>query len=223
MSHCTIAALLCSFERLAFQPGAAHLHKVREFWYKYAGSLPSTGPNAVYGTIEMAGTRNVALVFGASGISGWAVTKNLLSYPSFSTFDRVIALTNRPRSLAEFSLPQDPRLELYSGIDLCGNLDQVLERMKETIPNLNEITHMYYCGMLIVKEKPFGRFEKLIGGLNDSICECHIVYRKCHWYQGSQHRNDFQCCSRHGSVVLRSHICGSPDWHQRRPSPCSGD
>lgn len=102
----------------------------------------------------MDGTHNVALVFGASGISGWAVTKNLLSYPSASTFTRVIALTNRPRSLAECSLPQNPRLELYSGIDLRGNLDQVLRRMKEKIPNLHEITHMYYCGMLILKTKP---------------------------------------------------------------------
>ena len=128
----------------------------------------------------MGDTHNVALVFGASGISGWAVTKNLLSYPSASTFTRVIALANRPRSLAECSLPQDPRLELYSGIDLRGNLDQVLGTMKGKIPNLNEITHMYYCGMLILKSKPFGQFEKLIICLNGSIYQCHIVYGKCH-------------------------------------------
>ena len=114
----------------------------------------------------MGGTHNVALVFGASGISGWAVTKNLLSYPSTSTFSRVIALTNRPRSLAECSLPQDPRIELYSGIDLRGSLDQVLGTMKEKIPNLNEITHMYYCGMLSLKAKSFGQFGKLISALN---------------------------------------------------------
>lgn len=95
---------------------------------------------------------NVALVFGASGISGWAVTKNLLSYPTANTFRRIIALTNRPRSLAENGLPQDPRLELYSGIDLRGSLEEVLEGMKGKIPSLSEVTHMYYCGKMSMKQ-----------------------------------------------------------------------
>ncbi|KAL3461854.1 hypothetical protein BJX64DRAFT_277636 [Aspergillus heterothallicus] len=87
---------------------------------------------------------NVALVFGASGISGWAVTKNLLSYPTSTTFSRVIALTHRPRTVAETGLPQDPRLELYSGIDLRSNLQDVKQQMQSKIPNLDEVTHVYY-------------------------------------------------------------------------------
>lgn len=93
----------------------------------------------------MESANNVALVFGASGISGWAVTKNLLSYPSANTFRRIIALANRPRSLAECGLPPDPRLELYSGINLRDSLEEVLEGMKGKIPNVTEVTHMYYC------------------------------------------------------------------------------
>ncbi|KAL2785629.1 hypothetical protein BJX66DRAFT_314465 [Aspergillus keveii] len=87
---------------------------------------------------------NVALVFGASGISGWAVTKNLLSYPTSTTFSRVIALTHRPRTVEQTGLPQDPRLELHSGIDLRSNLQDVKEQMKGKIPRLNEVTHVYY-------------------------------------------------------------------------------
>lgn len=92
---------------------------------------------------------NVALVFGASGISGWAVTKNLLSYPSANTFSRIIALTNRPRLLSECRLPHDPRLELYSGVNLRGSLEKVLAEMG-AVPNLNKVTHMYYCGMFMI-------------------------------------------------------------------------
>ncbi|KAI9373898.1 hypothetical protein BJX61DRAFT_551884 [Aspergillus egyptiacus] len=87
---------------------------------------------------------NVALVFGASGISGWAVTKNLLSYPSSATFSRVIALTHRPRTVAESGLPVDPRLELYSGVDLRGSLQDVRKQMQGKIPNLDQVTHVYY-------------------------------------------------------------------------------
>lgn len=93
------------------------------------------------------GSQNVALVFGASGISGWAVAKNCLSYPSTETFRRVIALTNRPRSQKECGLPYDDRIELYSGINLRGSLDEVLGGLMEKIPHLEEVTHMYYCGM----------------------------------------------------------------------------
>lgn len=95
----------------------------------------------------MGSSQNVALVFGASGISGWAVAKNCLSYPSTETFRRVIALTNRPRSQKECGLPDDDRIELYSGINLRGSLDEVLKGMMENIPHLEEVTHMYYCGM----------------------------------------------------------------------------
>ncbi|OJJ08151.1 hypothetical protein ASPVEDRAFT_34326 [Aspergillus versicolor CBS 583.65] len=87
---------------------------------------------------------NVALVFGASGISGWAVTKNLLSYPSATTFSRVIALTHRPRTVADSGLPLDPRLELYSGVDLRANLEDVKQQLTSKIPNLDQVTHVYY-------------------------------------------------------------------------------
>ena len=95
----------------------------------------------------MAETKNVALVFGASGISGWAATKNLLSYPTETTFSRVIGLTHRPKTHTESGLPQDLRLELHSGIDLKGDLEDVKRKMKEKIANVQDVTHVFYCGM----------------------------------------------------------------------------
>lgn len=90
---------------------------------------------------------NVALVFGASGISGWALTKNLLSYPTAMTFSRIIGLTNRVMDVENSQLPiEDPRLEFYSGINLRGDLSSVIDQLKATVPRLEEVTHMYYCG-----------------------------------------------------------------------------
>ncbi|KAJ5360104.1 hypothetical protein N7517_009295 [Penicillium concentricum] len=88
--------------------------------------------------------KKVALVFGASGISGWSVTRNLLSYPTASTFDRIIGLMHRSRTTAESGLPQDPRLELHSGVDLRTDLETVKMQMQERIPDLDQVTHVYY-------------------------------------------------------------------------------
>ncbi|KAK1147818.1 hypothetical protein N8T08_000331 [Aspergillus melleus] len=92
----------------------------------------------------MSDSKNVALVFGASGISGWAVAKNVLSYPTSSTFSRVIGLTNRPKTIEESGLPQDPRLELHSGVNLQADMQSVMTQLQEKVPNLDEVTHVYY-------------------------------------------------------------------------------
>ncbi|RAK71282.1 SDR family oxidoreductase [Aspergillus fijiensis CBS 313.89] len=92
----------------------------------------------------MAELKNVALVFGASGISGWAVTNCALSYPTPTTFCRVIGLTNKPLPLEKSGLPDDPRLELYSGVNLRGTLDEVVALLQEKVPNLEAVTHAYY-------------------------------------------------------------------------------
>ncbi|EXF82147.1 hypothetical protein CFIO01_00661 [Colletotrichum fioriniae PJ7] len=91
-------------------------------------------------------SKHVALVFGASGISGWAVTNNLFSYPTPSTFSRVIGLTNRPMDLSGSQLPKnDSRLEIYSSTNLREDIQTVKEQMRSKIPNLQDITHVYYC------------------------------------------------------------------------------
>lgn len=94
----------------------------------------------------MSDAKRVALVFGSSGISGWAVAKNVLTYPTPTTFSRVIGLTNRPKTVQESGLPQDPRLELHSGVNLQANLGSVMTQLQDKVPNLDEVTHVYYLG-----------------------------------------------------------------------------
>lgn len=94
----------------------------------------------------MTESRKVALIFGASGISGWAVTKCALSYPTPTTFQRVIGLTNRPLPLEKSGLPHDSRLELHSGVNLRGTLDEVKSQLEEKVPDMDDVTHVYYLG-----------------------------------------------------------------------------
>ena len=59
-----------------------------------------------------------ALVFGESGISGWAITRTCLSYSISTTFSRVIALTNRPEAKEAFPLPDpnEQRLQVHGAL-----------------------------------------------------------------------------------------------------------
>ena len=88
-----------------------------------------------------------ALVFGASGISGWAIVRECLSHPSPSTFSRIVALSKKPLSKNDFLLPEEQtiKLETYGGIDLTAKLEELVDSFKK-IPALNEITHVYYTG-----------------------------------------------------------------------------
>jgi hypothetical protein len=86
-----------------------------------------------------------ALVFGASGITGWAVAKEALKYPTPTTFDQVIGLTNRPLTKLEALLPEDERLQLYSGIDLSAGVSQVQASLQK-IHGIEGVTHVYFSG-----------------------------------------------------------------------------
>ncbi|KAJ9609946.1 hypothetical protein H2200_006275 [Cladophialophora chaetospira] len=86
---------------------------------------------------------NHALVFGASGISGWALAKEALSYPTPTTFAQVTALSNRPLSTADASWPDDARLQLVSGVDLTLPVDDVVRALKEKVKNIDTVTHVF--------------------------------------------------------------------------------
>lgn len=86
-----------------------------------------------------------ALIFGASGITGWAITNAALSYPSPSTFERVVGLTSRPLSLQDSGFPQDTRLQLTPGLDLSQELGQIVKYLKD-IEDIGDITHVYFAG-----------------------------------------------------------------------------
>ncbi|KAI0006850.1 hypothetical protein F4779DRAFT_546074 [Xylariaceae sp. FL0662B] len=87
-----------------------------------------------------------ALVFGASGISGWAFVNEILNdYPSQGTWGRVHALVNRPISRETLLWPDDARLNLVSGIDLLRSTQEELEAvLKNKVPDIDKVTHVYY-------------------------------------------------------------------------------
>lgn len=84
-----------------------------------------------------------ALVFGASGISGWALVKEALTYPTPTTFNQVTALTNRPLFASDAHWPNDSRLRLASGIDLTGTVNMVVEALKQKVQNIDTVTHVF--------------------------------------------------------------------------------
>ncbi|QDS70186.1 hypothetical protein FKW77_006431 [Venturia effusa] len=91
-------------------------------------------------------TGKVALVFGASGVTGWSVVNEILTdYPKKGVWDKVHALTNRPLSQQDSHWPNDPRLNIVSGIDLLKGSQEDLEKeMRDKIQGIEKVTHVYY-------------------------------------------------------------------------------
>jgi hypothetical protein len=87
-----------------------------------------------------------ALVFGASGITGWAILREALKYPTPSTFQKVIGLTNRPLDRSKFFLPEDSRLVIVPGVDLTAAVDDVVAKLAG-IDGIKDVTDVYFAGM----------------------------------------------------------------------------
>ncbi|KIW67486.1 hypothetical protein PV04_06731 [Phialophora macrospora] len=114
-------------------------------------------------------TNNHALVFGASGISGWALVQEALSYPTPTAFNQVTALSNRPLSLADAQWPNDPRLQLASGIDLTEPVDTVISALKEKINGIETVTHVF----LFVYLDP-GKDQKTLKEVNTNLIKTAV-------------------------------------------------
>ena len=94
---------------------------------------------------------NTALIFGASGITGWALLRECLIYPSPTTFSRIIGLTNRPLKREDMLLPTDQathsdRWQLYAGMDLSRGVDVATEKLG-SVEGIGEVTHVFFAGM----------------------------------------------------------------------------
>lgn len=88
-----------------------------------------------------------ALVLGASGIQGWAIVNELLKESNSELFHTVTAVTKRPLD-HEYSLwPRSSRLSLIHGIDLTSQQASQINESFMTIPDINSVTHVYYCGL----------------------------------------------------------------------------
>ena len=94
-----------------------------------------------------------ALVFGASGLAGWAVVDQLLSnYPAQHTFSQVTALVNRPFSVADSYWPSPspsrPKLQLVPHVDLLkGSVDDFTAFLKREVGDIGNVTHAFYFGV----------------------------------------------------------------------------
>lgn len=88
-----------------------------------------------------------ALIFGASGVTGWAFVNEILNdYPKEEIWDKVYALTNRPLNQSDSLWPNDERLTIVSGIDLLKGSQEDLEDALQKIEGIEKVTHMYYLG-----------------------------------------------------------------------------
>jgi nucleoside-diphosphate-sugar epimerase len=88
---------------------------------------------------------NHALIFGASGITGWAIVNEILNgYPDRSTFSKVTALTNRPLTQEVSQWPSDDRLNIVSGLNLLEGSQQDLEKsLRARVDGVDTVTHVY--------------------------------------------------------------------------------
>ncbi|KAJ7799677.1 hypothetical protein B0H14DRAFT_2902418 [Mycena olivaceomarginata] len=113
-----------------------------------------------------------AIVFGASGLAGWAVVDQLLqNYPKAGTFSKVTAVVNRPISLADsfWPTPESPSLDLVTGINLAeGSIESFTALLGEKIKDISTVTHVYY---FVYKQDNDAEEEiKRVLGAVESLC-----------------------------------------------------
>lgn len=115
----------------------------------------------------MATAKRHALVFGASGVTGWAVVKELLlHYPEAGTWNKVTALTNRPLSLEVSQWPTTGNLSIVSGLNLLEPSQEVFNgTVKKEIPDIDTVTHVFYYG----ESDPYSRTLSRILDLTISV------------------------------------------------------
>lgn len=100
-------------------------------------------------------TDNHALVFGASGVSGWATVNTILNdYPKRDSFRRVTALTNRPLPPDIAQWPPSEKLRVVSGLDLLrANSQGELEaEMKDRVPDVENVSIVYFFAYVMDTE-----------------------------------------------------------------------
>lgn len=95
-----------------------------------------------------------ALVFGASGVTGWSFVNEILGdYPENGIWDCVVALTNRPLKQEDALWPNDSRLRIVSGIDLLQGSQESLEKsLQSKVQDVKKVTHVFYLAYKASKD-----------------------------------------------------------------------
>ncbi|KXH62581.1 hypothetical protein CNYM01_02784 [Colletotrichum nymphaeae SA-01] len=114
---------------------------------------------------------NHAVVFGASGLLGWATVEQLLSnYPSKGSFENVTAVMNRPLPESDSfwppASPSKPRLQIASGVNLTGTLEDLTSQLKSKVDGIEGVTHVFYFANLLAIITVFNQ------GDGDDVAEC---------------------------------------------------
>lgn len=91
---------------------------------------------------------NHALIFGASGISGWALLDQCRNYPSPDTFSKVTGTTNRPLTLDQAQITADPRINLVNGVDLTKPSSEVQQLLKQKVPDIDTVSHVFFTAYI---------------------------------------------------------------------------
>src|ERR1700760_5197386 len=91
---------------------------------------------------------NHALIFGASGITGWAIANLLLSsdFPEAQSFSRVTALTNRPLKLEETLWPANDKLQMGTVNLMHDDGQDGVEKELGKLEGIEGVTHVYFFG-----------------------------------------------------------------------------
>ncbi len=88
-----------------------------------------------------------ALIFGASGVTGWSFVNELLNdYPKKNIWEGVVAMTNRPLKQEDSLWPADSRLQIVSGVNLLSGQDEIEKALKDNVKDIKKTTHVYYLG-----------------------------------------------------------------------------
>lgn len=103
------------------------------------------------GSLDTTATGKHALVYGASGITGWAIVNQILNgFPAENTFDKVTALTNRPLSPETAQWPSSQKLQVVSGLNLLDGDQATLEKtMKDRVSQIETVTHVYFFAYIM--------------------------------------------------------------------------
>ncbi|KAF1365620.1 hypothetical protein EJ07DRAFT_170305 [Lizonia empirigonia] len=89
-----------------------------------------------------------ALIFGASGISGWALLNEITKYPTPTSFAKITGLSNRPLTVEQAYLAHDSRLNLINGIDLTKPVPEVVQMLKDKVENAHTISHVFFTAYI---------------------------------------------------------------------------
>ncbi|KAE8380460.1 hypothetical protein BDV26DRAFT_302894 [Aspergillus bertholletiae] len=96
----------------------------------------------------MSATGKHALIFGVSGISGWSLMNQTLTYPTSTTFRKITGLCNRPLSKEDTLLSDDSRLNIVSGIDLTGSMEEVIGQLKSKVQGVDTVDIVFFCAYI---------------------------------------------------------------------------